>query len=152
MKKYRVKLNVQQRERLERVVSSGKAPARTIRHAHILLKADESPEGPQWSDEQIQQAFGAGTATIWRVRRRCVEQGVDDALHRRPQPERPEKRKLHGEQEAHLIALTCGEKPEGEGRWSLRLLANKLVEVGEVERVSYETVRRTLKKTNSSRG
>lgn len=152
MKKYRVKLNVEQREQLKRVVSSGKAVARTIMHAHILLKADESQEGPHWSDEQIQEAFGVGTATIWRVRRRCVEQGVDEALNRRPQPERPEKRKLQGEQEAHLIAITCGEKPEGEGRWSLRLLANKLVEVGEVERVSYETVRRTLKKTNSSRG
>ena len=152
MKKYRVKLNAEQREQLERVVSSGKSPARKIMHAHILLKADESQEGPHWPDEQIQQAFGVGSATIWRVRRRCVEQGVDDALKRRPQPERPEKRKLHGEQEAHLIAITCGEKPEGEGRWSLRLLANKLVEVGEVEQVSYETVRRTLKKTNSSRG
>jgi Homeodomain-like domain len=69
-------------------------------------------------------------------------------LNRRPQPQRPEKRKLHGELEAHLIAITCGEKPEGEGRWSLRLLANKLVEVGEVEEISYETVRQTLKKTN----
>ena len=152
MKKYHVKLNAEQREQLERVVSSGKAAARKIMHAHILLKADESPDGPHWPDEQIQQAFGVGAATIWRVRRRCVEQGVDAALHRRPQPERPEKRKLHGEQEAHLIAITCGEKAEGEGRRSLRLLANRLVVLGEVEQVSYETVRRTLKKTNSSPG
>jgi len=121
-------------------------------HAHILLKVDSSPSGPDWSDEQIQQTLGVGAATIWRVRRRFVEQGVEDALNRRPQPERPEKRKLTGEVEAHLIALTCGEKPEGEGRWSLRLLAHKLVVLQEVEEVSYETVRRMLKKTNSSRG
>ncbi len=152
MKKYCVKLNGEQRQQLEQLVSSGKAPARKIMHAHILLKADESQEGSHWSDEQIKQAFGVGAATIWRVRRRFVEQGLDHALNRRPQPERPEKRKLTGEVEAHLIALTCGEKPEGEGRWSLRLLAHKLVVLQEVDEVSYETVRRILKKTNSSRG
>ncbi len=152
MKKYGVKLNKEQRRQLEQLVSRGKAPARKIMHAHILLKADESQAGPHWSDEQIQQAFGVGAATIWRVRRQFVEQGLDQALTRRPQPARPEKRKLSGEVEAHLIALTCGEKPEGEGRWSLRLLANKLVVLHEVDEVSYETVRRLLKKTNSSRG
>ena len=152
MKKYCVKLNGEQRQQLEQLVSSGKAPARKIMHAHILLKADESQEGSHWSDEQIKQAFGVGAATIWRVRRRFVEQGLDHALNRRPQPERPEKRKLTGEVEARLIALTCGEKPEGEGRWSLRLLAHKLVVLQEVDEVSYETVRRILKKTNSSRG
>jgi transposase len=152
MKKYCVKLNGEQRQQLEQLVSSGKAPARKIMHAHILLKADESQDGPHWPDEQIQQAFGVGASTIWRVRRRFVEQGWDAALNRRPQPERPEKRKLNGELEAHLIAITCGEKPEGEGRWSLRLLANKLVVLHEVDEVSYETVRRILKKTNSSHG
>ena len=152
MKKYCVKLNGEQRPQLEQLVSSGKASARKIMHAHILLKADESQGGPHWSDEQIQQAFGVGAATIWRVRRRFVEQGLDQALNRRRQPERPEKRKLTGEVEAHLIALTCGEKPEGEGRWSLRLLAHKLVVLHEVDEVSYETVRRILKKTNSNRG
>ena len=148
MKKNSVKLTQEQRQQLEQLIGSGQAAARTIMHAHILLKVDSSSDGPNWSDKQIQQAFGVGESTIWRVRCRFLEQGLDDALHRRPQPERPEKRKLHGELEAHLIAITCGEKPEGEGRWSLRLLANKLVEVGEVEEVSYETVRRTLKKTN----
>lgn len=148
MKKYRVKLNAQQREQFERVVSSGKAPARKIMHAQILLKADEGEQGPGWSDEQIREALEVSVPTIERVRRRLVEQGVEEALNRRPQPARPEKRKLTGEVEAHLIALTCGQKPEGEGRWSLRLLANKLVVRGEVEQVSYETVRRTLKKTN----
>jgi len=136
MKKYCVKLNGEQREQLEQLISSGKAPARKILHAHILLKADQSQDGPKWSDEQIQQAFGVGAATIWRVRRRFVEQGLDDALNRRPQPERPEKRKLKGELEAHLIAITCGPKPEGEGRWSLRLLANKLVVLQEVDELS----------------
>lgn len=152
MKKNSVKLTQEQRQQLEQLIGSGRAPARKIMHAHILLKVDSSSDGPDWSDKQIQQAFGVGESTIWRVRRRFLEQGLDDALNRRPQPQRPEKRKLHGELEAHLIAITCGEKPEGEGRWSLRLLANKLVALGEVEEVSYETVRRTLKKTNSSRG
>ena len=152
MKKNSVKLTQEQRQQLLQLIRSGKAPARKIMHAHILLKVDSSPDGPNWSDKQIQQAFGVGEASIWRVRRRFLEQGLADALNRRPQPERPEKRKLNGELEAHLIALTCGKKPEGEGRWSLRLLANKLVVLGEVEQVSYETVRRTLKKTNSSRG
>lgn len=152
MKKIVVTLSGEQRQQLEHLIRSGKAAARTIMHAHILLKVDESQEGPDWSDQQIHQAFGIGASTIWRVRRRFVEQGLEDALMRRPQPERPQKRKLHGEVEAHLIAITCGEKPKGEGRWSLRLLANKLVEVGEVEHVSYETVRRTLKKTHSSLG
>ncbi len=152
MKKKSVKLTQEQRQQLEQLIGSGTAPARKIMHAHILLKVDGSQEGPDWSDQQIQQAFGVGASTIWRVRRRFLEQGLADALNRRPQPQRPQKRKLHGELEAHLIAITCGEKPEGEGHWSLRLLANKLVEVGEVEQDSYETVRRTLKKTNSSRG
>jgi transposase len=152
MKKHIVKLTQEEREHLEHLIRSGTAPARKIMHAQILLKVDSSPSGPDWSDEQIQQTLGVGAATIWRVRRRFVEQGVEDALNRRPQPERPEKRKLTGEVEAHLIAITCGEKPAGEGRWSLRLLAHKLVVLQEVDEVSYETVRRILKKTNSSRG
>jgi len=152
MKKHIVKLTQEEREHLEHLIRSGTAPARKIMHAHILLKVDSSPSGPDWSDEQIQQTLGVGAATIWRVRRRFVEQGVEDALNRRPQPERPEKRKLTGEVEAHLIAIICGEKPAGEGRWSLRLLAHKLVVLQEVDEVSYETVRRILKKTNSSRG
>ena len=152
MKKHIVKLTQEEREHLDQVIRSGTATARKIMHAHILLKVDSSPAGPDWSDEQIQQTLSVGAATIWRVRRRFVEQGLEDALNRRPQPERPEKRKLTGEVEAHLIAITCGEKPEGEGHWSLRLLAHKLVVMQEVDEVSYETVRQILKKTNSSRG
>jgi hypothetical protein len=130
MKEQSIELMQEQRQTLEQLVSQGTAPARQIRHAHILLKDDNSEWGPNWSDQQIQEAFGVGKSTIWRVRRRFAEQGLDDALKRRPQPERPGKRKLDGEKEAHLIALTCGEKPEGEGCWSLRLLANKLVKLG----------------------
>ena len=152
MKKNIVKLTQEQRQQLEELVRSGTASARKIRHAHILLKVDSSPQGPNWSDKQIQQTFGVGAASIWRVRRRFLSQGLEDALNRRPQPDRPQKRKLTGEVEAHLIAITCGQKPEGEGRWSLRLLAQKLVVMQEVDEVSYETVRQILKKTNSSRG
>lgn len=152
MKKLTIKLSQEQRASLEHLLAAGTASARKIMHVHILLKADSSEQGPQWSDEQIHEAFGVGKSTIWRVRRRFVEQGLEDALTRRPQPERPTQRKLDGEKEAHLIALTCGEKPEGEGQWSLRLLAEKLVQMGEVEQISHETVRQVLKKTNSNRG
>jgi transposase len=145
MKKHHIELTQEHRHTLEQLVSRGTAPARQIQHAHILLKADTSEWGPHWSDQQIQEAFGVGKSTIWRVRCRFAEQELGDALKRRPQPERPHKRKLDGEKEAHLIALTCGEKPEGEGRWSLRLLASILVKLGEVDKVSHETVRQVLK-------
>lgn len=152
MSKYIVKLDGEQRSGLEQLIRSGQAPARKLMHARILLKADSGEDGPNWPDTQISEALEVSLPTIWRVRRRFVERGLDDALTRRPQPERPGKRIFDGEKEAHLIALTCGEKPEGEGQWSLRLLAERLVKVGEVEQVSHETVRQVLKKTNSSRG
>lgn len=152
MSKYIVKLDAEQRGGLEQQIRSGQAPARKLMHARILLKADSGEHGPNWSDTHISEALEVSIPTIWRVRRRFVEQGLDDALNRRPQPERPSKRIFDGEKEAHLIALTCGEKPEGEGRWSLRLIAERLVKVGEVEQVSHETVRQVLKKTSSSRG
>ncbi len=148
MSKYIVKLDGEQRGGLEQLIRSGQASARKLMHARILLKADSGEHGPNWSDTRISEALEVSVPTIWRVRRRFVEQGIDDALNRRPQPERPSKRIFDGEKEAHLIALTCGEKPEGEGRWSLRLLAERLVKVGEVEQVSYETVRQVLKKTS----
>jgi len=148
MSKYIVKLDGEQRGGLEQLIRSGQASARKLMHARILLKADSGEHGPNWSDTRISEALEGSVPTIWRVRRRFVEQGIDDALNRRPQPERPSKRILDGEKEAHLIALTCGEKPEGEGRWSLRLLAERLVKVGEVEQVSYETVRQVLKNTS----
>ena len=152
MGKKSIMLTPEQRQRLQQLVSRGRAPARKVQHAHILLKCDESEQGPKWSDQQIHEAFEVGLATIWRVRQRFLRQGLDDALNRRPQPQRPEKRRLDGEQEAHLIALACGATAEGEGPWSLRLLASRMVQLGYVEQVSADTVRRTLKKRNSSPG
>ncbi len=114
--------------------------------ARILLKADCSPLGPAWSDEQISDALDLGAITVHRVRRSFVEGGLEGALVRRPLPRRP--RMLDGEQEAHLIALACGSPPAGRCRWTLRLLADRLVELGHVDKVSHETIRRTLKKTS----
>jgi transposase len=152
MNKKQVSLSQEQRQALEQLISKGTAPARKVQHAHILLKSDSSEQGPKWSDQHIHEAFNVGLATIWRVRQRFLAEGLDDALNRRPQPERPEKRRLDGEQEAHLIALACGVAAEGEGQWSLRLLATRMVKLGYVEQLSADTVRRTLKKINSSRG
>jgi transposase len=152
MKKNSIALSQEQRHALEQVISKGTAPARKIRHAQVLLKIDESEHGPNWSDRQVKEALGVGEATIWRLRRRFLEQGLEDALNRRPQPERPEKRKLDGEQEAHLIALTCSSAPEGWKRWTMRLLADKLIELGYFEQIDHKTVWVALKKINSSPG
>jgi transposase len=152
MKKlYRVKLLEEERAQLEGLLSKGKAAARTLMHARILLKADEGVAGPRLSDDEIAEAVEVNRSTVERVRMRCVEEGVEAAL--RPRPSRQlHPRKLDGVQEAHLVALACSPAPKGRNRWSLRLLADKLVELEVVDDVSYETVRRTLKKTSSSRG
>ena len=100
MNKHRVKLTQEQRQQLEHLTRRGKAPARQILHAHVLLQVESGPHGPNWSNEQIQQAFGVSPSTIWRVRQRFLTPGLEDAVKRRPQPERPEKRKLKGTQEA----------------------------------------------------
>jgi transposase len=148
--KYHVTLTEEERTRLEALTQKGRVAARTVQHAWILLKADSSPSGPAWSDGQIREAFGVGWSTIARVRRALVEEGLDAALYpKRPAPRRPTK--LDGENEAHLIALVCSTPPEGHQRWTLRLLATHFVTL-EDETISYETVRRTLKKTRSSRG
>jgi DNA-binding transcriptional ArsR family regulator len=148
-KKYPVILTEAQREHLKSLIAAGTAPARKLTHARILLKADQSPEGPGWVDEAIADAVETSQPTVSRVRKRYFEEGLEAALNRRP-PNREYHRKLSGEQEARLIALACSEPPEGQARWSLRLLADKLVELGVVdEEVSYQTVRRTLKKTPS---
>lgn len=150
-KKYPVILSETEREELKQLIAAGTAPARKLTHARILLKADQSPEGPGWVDEQIADAVETSQPTVSRVRKRYFEEGLEAALNRRP-PKREYRRKLDGEQEARLIALACSEPPEGQARWSLRLLADKLVELEIVEEeVSYQTVRRTLKKTLSSR-
>jgi transposase len=151
MKTYRVKLDEEERAQLERTLARGKAAARSLTHARILLKADEGPSGPGWTDDSIAEALDVNRSTVERVRIRCVEEGVDAAL--RPRPSRQlHPRKLDGAQEAHLVALACSPPPRGRNRWSMRLLADKLVELEIVEAISYETVRQTLKKTRSSRG
>jgi transposase len=144
-KKHIVKLAPEERQELKQLISSGQARARTLSRARILLKADE-----RWSDEAISEALDVGVATVERVRKRFVEGGLQ-ALHNR-KPQREYRRKLDGRAEAHLIALSCSSPPEGHKRWTLRLLAEKLVSLEEVESVCHETVRQVLKKTNSSRG
>ena len=149
-KKYPVILTEAQREQLKSLIAAGTAPARKLTHARILLKADQSPEGAGWVDEQVAEAVEVSQPTVARVRKQYFEDGLEAALNRRP-PNREYHRKLDGEQEARLVALACSEPPEGQARWSLRLLADRLVELEVVEEVSYQTVRRTLKKTLSSR-
>lgn len=149
-KKYPVILSEAEREQLKSLIAAGTAPARKLTHARILLKADQSLEGPGRVDEAIAEAVETSQPTVARVRKRYFEEGLEAALNRRP-PNREYRRKLDGEQEARLIALACSEPPEGQARWSLRLLADRLVELEVVDEVSYQTVRRTLKKTTSSR-
>ncbi len=148
MGKHSITLSPEQRGELEKLIQSGTVPARSIMHAHIMLKADTSSQGPLWSDRQIEQAFGVSYQTIFRTRKRFVEQGMQQALHRKPQGKRPEKQKLDGVQEAHIIAVLCHEKPPGRVRWTLRLLAKRVVELEIVTSVSHETVRDLLKKTS----
>jgi transposase len=150
-KRYVVALADEERMALERLIAAGTAPARKLTHARILLKADAQPQGPGWVDERIAEAVEVSQPTVARVRRQYVEEGVEAALNRRA-PRREYRRKLDGEQEARLLAVACSKPPDGEARWTLRLLADKLVELEVVEEVSYQTVRRVLKKTRSSRG
>ena len=150
-KRYLVELTPEERANLGRLVSTGKAAVRKIHHAQILLKADSSPGGPAWPDASIAEAFGVNVRTVERIRQRLVEHGLDDALERR-QPRRAPRRKIDGEVEARLIALACGPPPQGRVRWTLRLLADQLVELCVVEAVGAETVRRALKKTNCALG
>jgi transposase len=145
--RYVVKLTEPERRQLAQLIAAGTAPARTLMHARILLKADRSPAGPSWVDQAIAEAVEVSQPTVSRVRKQYVEQGLEAALHRRA-PRREYRRKLDGEQEAQLIALACSAPPEGYGRWSLRLLADRLVELAHSEPLSYQTVRRALKKTN----
>lgn len=146
--KYIVELTDEQRQYLEKLTSSGTCSARQMKRAHILLKSDQSIA---WSYEQIAEAFDVSDVTIAKVRKAFVEQGMEVALQRK-KPDREYEHSLDGEGEAHLIALVCSEPPAGRDRWSLRLLRDRFVKLGYVESVSHETIRRTLKKTNSSRG
>jgi transposase len=149
--KHRVHLSEVQRHDLQRRITAGHGSARELAHARIILKADEGPGGPGWRDEEIARALDVSTATIERVRRRFVADGLAAAV-RRKRPDREYRRALDGEAEAHLVALSCCEPPPGKAKWSMRLLAERLVELRVVPAVSDETVRRVLKKTRSSRG
>ncbi len=151
VKKYHVTLTEAERSMLRDLLSAGKAAARTLTHARILLKADESGESPAWSDEAIRKALDVGLSTVMRVRQRFVEEGLEAALERH-KPRRDYSHLVDGECEAHLVALACSAPPVGHKRWTLRLLADRLVELEHIDSVSYETVRQVLKKTNLSLG
>jgi transposase len=150
-KKYIVALSCGERESLDNLTTTGKTAAYKLNHARILLKADINQDGGGWRDQDISDALDISVSTIERVRQRFVEESLEVALSRQTLS-RTKPRLLDGEQEAHLIALACGEAPEGQGKWSLRLLADQLVELGHVPSISHETVRQTLKKTNSNPG
>lgn len=150
-KTFQVQLSLTERIRLQALVTNGSATAHSHIHARILLKADAGPDGPAWTDAMISSALDVGLSTVARVRQTAVQEGLEVALQRRL-PKRVYHRTLDGVAEAHLLALTCSTPPEGAGRWSLRLLAERMVELDYVETVSHETIRQTLKKTNSSRG
>ena len=153
-KKYVVTLTEAERDHLQHLIATGTGPAHQLGHARILLKADQGPGGPGWVDQTIAEAVEVSQPTVARVRRQYVEEGLAATLSRR-KPRREYRRKLDGHQEAQLIALACAPAPAGRARWSLRLLADRLVELVELEVVdcvSYQTVRRTLKKTSSSPG
>ena len=147
---YRVVLSAEEREELRALVSKGKSAARKQTHARVLLLCDES-EGKRRADMEVASTLSVGRSTVERVRRRFVEEGLESALNPRKQL-RFRRKALDGEAEARLLAVACGKPPEGRARWTLRLLAERLVELEVVESVGMETVRQTLKKTTSSRG
>jgi transposase len=150
-KRYKISLSDEEREELTQLVNKGKAAARKLTHARILLLADESEAGPGWKDDQSVEALRTSRSTVERTRQRGVESGLEAALN----PTRASKtrrRALDGEAEAHLVKLACSTPPDGRERWTMQLLADKLVELAVVESVSDETVRTTLKKMNLSPG
>lgn len=146
MKKYIIRLSDDERERLTKIISSGRGAARMFTRARILLKADQSNNGPKWPDEKISEALDVTVQTIERVRKQLVEEGFDSVLSRHEYKQKVSRKKVDGEVEAHLIALSCSEPPEGRTRWTLRLLAEKAVELGYIETISHEAIRQTLKK------
>ncbi len=149
--KYVVVLTEAERDQLQQLIAAGTAPARKLAQARVLLKADKGPGGPGWVDAALAAAVEVSQPTISRIRQQFVEAGLEAARNRRA-PRRVYARKLDGEQEARLIALTCSDPPAGPGRWTLRLLADKLVELEGVEAISPPTVRRVLKQTLASPG
>ncbi len=146
--KYIVELNNEQRKQLEKISSTGSYPARQIKRAEILLKSDQKIN---WSYKQISEAFDVSEATIAKVRKVFMEQGLEVALQRK-KPDREYEHIVDGEAEAHLIAIACSEAPEGRARWTLRLLQSEMIRRNYVDEVSHETIRAALKKTNLSLG
>jgi transposase len=150
-KQHVVVLSEPERARLHTLIGRGAAPARALTHARILLKANQGEAGPGWTDRAIATALEVHHTTVARVRQQYATGGLEPAVDRKA-PERQYRRKLDGEQEAHLVALACSAPPEGRKRWTLRLLAERLVQLEAVDAVSYETVRQALQQTASSRG
>jgi DNA-binding transcriptional LysR family regulator len=148
MEKYNVSLAPEERVELQQLVNAGKAAARRLAHARILLLADRD----DCLDEEIVSALGVSLRTVERVRKRLVTEGLDAAIDHRPQPPRPDKIKVRGNLEQKLIELACADPPRGRCRWTLRLLADEMVVLGLVDAISTETVRQALKKTTSTRG
>lgn len=148
MKTYHVVLTADERVELERIVHTGKRAALTIRHANLLLAVDESPAGAKLSDSQAARAFGVAVRSVEHLRQRLVEEGLASALVRRKQVRPSIERMFDGEKEAKLIAVACGPKPQGRARWTLELLAERVVALKIVEQCSASTVGRVLKKTN----
>ena len=149
--KYLVNLSSEDRTYLEKLVSSGNAPARKVRRARILQKSDCSEDGPNWTYEEICDAFDVNALTVTNVRKAFAEGGLAKALNRK-KPDREYEHRLDGNAEAHLVAMACSPAPEGYERWTLRLLQDRFVKLEIVDSVSHETIRTTLKKTNLSLG
>jgi len=147
-----VRLSQEERGQLVALVKAGKASALKLVRARILLKADQQEPGPAWTDAEIAEALEVSLKTVFNIRRRWVEQGLEAALERKPQDAPSKPRKLDGKAEAKLVATCCGPPPKGRAKWTLRLLAAKLVELDAVDSISPETVRQALKKTRSSLG
>ena len=150
VKKYVVRLSVEEREQLETLIRKGKGPARRLLKARILLKADVSDASEGWSDDKIIVALDTSASMVYRVPKQLVEEGFEAVLSRKPRATPAVPRIFDGEKEAKLIALACSKPPQGYVRWTLRLLENKVVELGIVDRASDSTIGRTLKKTVSN--
>lgn len=148
MDKYKVSLTPEERNELKQMVAAGKAAARKLTHARILLLAD----GDDCLDEEIVSVLGTSPRTVERVRRRLVTEGLEAAIDHKPQPPRPDKVKIRGDLEQKLVELACADPPRGRCQWTLQLLADEMVVLGLVDTVSVETVRQALKKTISNRG
>ena len=151
-KKYVLKLTAEERAELERVIRKGRVAGWRLQRAHALLQCDQGPDGPAWADERIAEAYGVTTRSLESWRKQAVERGPLSLLQRKPRATPAVAPRLDGEKEARLIAIACAKAPEGRARWTVQLLADRLVELKAVDRICDETVRRVLKKTRSSLG